>query len=389
MDLAYKDLAVYIHIPFCAAKCNYCNFNSARPCGNQVDEYIQALKEEIISMSRLAGEYTVKTVFIGGGTPSFIAANYIVDILDIIKSSFELVRKGAYCPYEITIECNPGTVDYDKLLSYRQAGVNRISIGLQSADNEELNILGRIHNYEQWLNTVKNARKAGFDNINTDLISGIPGQTCEKFAKSLHAVVDAGVEHISVYSLIVEEGTPFYDIYREELYSDDELDRIEEEDRRIYEMTGRLLADSGYSRYEISNYAKEGMECEHNLVYWNRGDYIGFGISAASLINNVRLQNTDSIDEYIAAPLKAMRHREKLSLKDRMSECMMLGLRKIAGVSCEEFLVEFGEDIYDVYGNIIEYWRDKGYLICEAGRIRCSEEGLNICNRIMVDFILE
>lgn len=383
-----NNLAVYIHIPFCMKKCAYCDFLSARPKLGQLNDYKRAILEEISLKSDYAKKYTIKTIFIGGGTPSLPDAEYIRDILTRLRLSFEAVRKGSFAPDEVTIECNPGTVTQDKLRIYRISGINRLSFGLQSADDNELKLLGRIHNFKDWCISMEMARQAGFDNINVDLISGIPGQMSDSFSNTLNKVLRYKPEHISVYSLIIEEGTPFYDKYRPELLSESEIDSWEDEDRKIYEQTRTLLLQDDYARYEISNYAKPGFECKHNLVYWERGNYIGIGLGAASMIDNVRFSNTRNHSEY-----NDSRHRldessvEKLSIEDQMSEYVVLGLRKTAGISCEKFKDLFGKDINDVFGNPIKKWESTGMLVIESGRMHCTEDGLNICNRIMVDFL--
>ena len=396
----YKKLAVYIHIPFCVKKCAYCDFNSAPPHGNEVPEYINALIKEIGFRSILAKEHVVNTVFIGGGTPSYIDASFISRILEALRHSFETVRPGSYKPVEVTIECNPGTVDEERFMLYKNAGVNRISLGLQSADEEELKLLGRIHTYEEWLEAVNMARKAGFSNINTDLISGIPGQTVDSFKNTLDKVINTGIEHISVYSLIIEEGTGLYDIYGPELMSEDQQDIIDENDRQIYMFTEKEMVKYGYNRYEISNYSKAGFECRHNIVYWKRGNYIGFGLGASSLIDDVRFSNEAELNKYITEYnaligdassdnyMSGIEHDvEVLDINEQMSEYMILGLRMNEGISEEEFRAYFGRDIYDVYGDVIKSWVLKGGLITEDGRVRCTGYGFDICNQIFSDFI--
>lgn len=400
-----KKLAVYIHIPFCVKKCAYCDFNSAAPHGSDIDDYIDALLNEIIIRSRLASGHEVSTVFIGGGTPSYIDASYIARILDTLRDSFEAVRPGSYNPVEVTIECNPGTVDIGKFISYKNAGINRVSLGLQSADEVELKLLGRIHTYEEWLSAVNMAGKAGFININTDLISGIPGQTTASFMDTLNKVIHTGIPHISVYSLIVEPGTELYGLYGPGTLSEDEQDIIDENDRLIYEATKKRLEIYGYKRYEISNYSKPGYECAHNIVYWRRGNYIGIGSGAASLIDNIRFANAPKLRQYISDYSEChVRYKEqegsvtgyisgkekqleRLDVYGQMSEYMILGLRMAGGISVKEFAECFGRSIYDVYGDVISSWISKGGLITEGDRIRCSEYGFNICNQIFYEFM--
>ncbi len=380
-----KDISVYIHIPFCKRKCNYCDFCSYVCDEKMQNNYVEALINEIRASSYIAEDYNVKTVFIGGGTPSILKAGLIESILDALLDTFETARKGSYVPKEITIECNPGTVTLEKLLSYKNAGINRISFGLQSANDDELKMLGRIHSFEEWEESMFLARKCGFDSINTDIISGIPGQTKESFGETIKKVIEHEPEHISVYSLIIEEGTPFYDKYNPELFSDDELDEWEENDRQIYAYTRDILEKCGYDRYEISNYSKKGYECKHNNVYWMRGDYIGFGVSAASLINNSRYTHTRDIKEYIKQPC-IHTEEEELDIYSQMSEYMMLGLRTIKGISIIDFKNTFDKEIEDVFPGVADKWINEGMMKRDDDRLFLTERGLDICNMVLVDF---
>ena len=383
-------LSVYIHIPFCIKKCAYCDFLSAAPKGSEMQTYKNALIYQIRSLAKLANEYDVYTVFIGGGTPSIYPSEDISDILFELENSFEKVRRGSYKPVEITIECNPGTLDYNKLKNYRLAGINRLSMGLQSADNDELKLLGRIHTYESWEKEVDHALRAGFTNINTDLISGLYNQSLDKFATSLEKVERHGMKHISVYSLIIEEGTPFYEKYSVDRLSDEEYEKWEEEDRRIYDYTREILAANGYRQYEISNYAKPGYECLHNLVYWNRGDYIGIGIGAASMIHNIRFSTISSLLDYISLNEKACdRYFEKnfndvsrLSPNEQMNESIMLGFRKNDGIDLKSFDTKFSTSFLEKYKEQVCKWRK-----VEGGRVYLTEKGQSISNMIIVDFM--
>lgn len=381
-----KELSVYIHIPFCIKKCLYCDFLSKTPFDNEIDRYVNALLQEIRGNGKYASDYTIKSIFIGGGTPSLLDAGYIVQILNEIKGAFEKVRKGSYSPKEITIECNPGTVDYNKFLAYRSCGINRISLGLQSANDNELVMLGRIHTCKQWEEAVDAAKKAGFTNINTDLISGLPNQTRKSFLYSLNKVIEKDIPHISVYSLIIEEGTPFFAKYNQESLTESEYDAWEEEDRLIYDMTHDVLMKHGYNRYEVSNYSKPGYECIHNLVYWNRGDYIGIGLGAASLINNVRFRNQSDMNEYINGNISYDEY-EELSLNDCLAEHIMLGLRKTEGISIKETDEKYGINFLKEYSAVINKWTDAGMLIIEDDRLHCTEPGFSISNSIIVDFM--
>ena len=399
-----KELAVYIHIPFCVRKCLYCDFLSAPPSDDKVmDEYKNALINQIRSSAYLADDFNIRTVFFGGGTPSLYEGSDITEILGELKAAFEGRREGSYAPMEVTIECNPGTVNIEKLTAYKKCGINRLSIGLQSACDSELKLLGRIHTYEDWKNTMSMAVEAGFDNISTDLISAIPGQSVDDFKQTLETVLayENNLKHISVYSLIIEEGTPFYDMFSDDMSCsnrinekegitgeyDEWFENRENIDREIYSMTGRILAAHGYNRYEISNYAKPGYESEHNLVYWNRGDYIGFGIGAASMIDNVRVKNTESLRDFISDPNGCITEKESLSKEEQMSEYFILGLRKCEGVSLSKFYELYGVRAEELYADAINKWTKEGLLVIENDFMRCTEKGIDLNNIILLDFL--
>ena len=284
-----KELELYLHIPFCVRKCRYCDFLSFAKDEEVQNAYVQALCEEIKGWDGFENR-PISTIFIGGGTPTILPARKISRILETIQEKRD---QGFPAPKEITIECNPGTVDEADLQTFLSSGINRISFGLQSADNRELEILGRIHSWEEFLESYRLARKVGFENINVDLMSAIPEQTLKSYQETLQKVLALQPQpvHISAYSLIVEEGTPFYE---QELNLPDE-----ETERRMYEITDDILRKAGYHRYEISNYAKAGKECVHNKVYWQRGNYLGLGIGSASLIQNVRFHNVTDIWSYV------------------------------------------------------------------------------------------
>ncbi len=381
-----KKLELYFHIPFCVKKCLYCDFLSA-PCGEQTkDEYMEALLTELVGSAVHYQEYEIDTIFFGGGTPSVVEPFYIKRILDGVREHYDL-RGDA----EITIELNPGTVDREKLSIYKEAGVNRLSIGLQSASDEELKRLGRIHTWEAFLQTYHTARELGFDNINVDLMSALPGQTIESYQETLDKVLALSPrpEHISAYSLILEEGTPFY-----EMHGKGQIEFPGEEvDRQMYHLTKVCLAEAGYGRYEISNYALPGYECRHNIGYWNRTDYIGFGIGAASLFENSRFRNTDDINEYIMAPMEGKRDIEELTTQDCMEEYMYLGLRMTEGVSVGGFQAKFGVSMQEVYGSVIDKNKNEGLLeICPIKteeRLQLTELGLDVSNYVMAQFLLD
>jgi oxygen-independent coproporphyrinogen-3 oxidase len=291
------------------------------------------------------------------------------------------------------MECNPGTVTAAKLRKYRMAGINRLSIGLQSADNEELKILGRIHTFEQFVKTYELAKEAGFANINVDLISGIPYQTTEKFLKTLQKVVWLKPNHISAYSLIIEKGTPFYEMFkfdavRQEAGMPTEVLPNEDEVYRIYKLTQDYLMRAGYQQYEISNFAQPGFECEHNIGYWTRRNYLGLGLGAASLVENVRYSNTTDLYEYIDEPT-ANRIADTVSRKAQMEEFMFLGLRMNEGVTRERFLQEFGIPIDGIYRDVLERMKAEGLLYVENGQIRLTDRGMDLGNYVMSQFLME
>ena len=383
-----KELEIYIHIPFCVQKCRYCDFLSG-PADNETKEkYMEALCQEISEKSAEYNVYRVTSVFIGGGTPTVVRPEWIERVMELLKKRFHIEDAA-----EITIEMNPGTVDRHALEMYHKAGINRLSIGLQSARDKELVMLGRIHSYEQFLEAYFTAREIGFSNINVDVMSGLPGQTLESYMETLKKVTELSPppEHISAYSLIVEEGTPFYEAYERE-----ELNLPEEEtDRAMYEATRVFLQKKGYERYEISNYAQKGFECRHNVGYWKRKNYVGFGMGAASLVENVRFHNGDSLCMYMQNTCKCMMDIERLSIEEQMEETMFLGLRMAEGVSYKAFENCFGIGLHTVYGDIIKKHMDDGLLeICRRNTGNMPDEyvsltlrGMDVSNYVMAAFL--
>ena len=376
-----KELAIYIHLPFCVRKCLYCDFISG-PYGEDVRKsYVNKLLWEIDSFF---DEYrdeniVITSIFFGGGTPSILPPGEIERILCKLKEHADFIEP------EITIEVNPGTGELSLFEKYHEIGINRISIGLQSTSDEELKTLGRIHTYEQFLNTLDSAKTAGFTNISADVMYAVPGQNYKSFERTLRKVADLGLNHISAYSLIVEEGTPFYDM---------DLDLPSEDvERRMYRGVSRILAEYGLKQYEISNYAKPGYECRHNIAYWTGKEYAGFGIAAASLIENLRFTNTKSMDDYLSVSdyeeLKELRTDvENLSREDCMSETVILGLRMNKGVSDSDFYEKFGQHLSDVYPKEILEHKLEGLLKeAEDGSISLTAKGRDLSNYVMADFI--
>lgn len=389
-----KELELYVHIPFCIRKCTYCDFLSGPASVQEQLKYTNALIKEIKGYKEAFRNYIVTSIFIGGGTPSVIPAEQMQMIISEIRDVF-CVDTGA----EVTMEMNPGTVSEEKFHIWKKAGINRLSIGLQSADNTELKILGRIHTYEEFLDCFAMARAAGFDNVNVDLISAVPGQTKESFEQTLRKIVELDPEHISAYSLIIEEGTPFYELYGEKGAGADCGISLpdEEEDRRIYEMTGKILEQHGYQRYEISNYAKPGYECRHNLGYWERKDYLGIGTGAASLVNNVRFSHIENREDYVKilaeqsnpeyAVEKIKVNQEVLDQRGQMEEFMFLGLRKMGGISKEKFCREFGMEFDQVYGAVSQELVKAGLLCIQGDKVFLSKRGIDLSNQVFVEFI--
>lgn len=382
-----RELSIYVHIPFCAQKCLYCDFLSGKGSRDETREYVECLCKEIRSHTGKYREYQIRSIFFGGGTPSILKDIYIEEIMNAIREGFDLTD-SRLAEIEVTMEANPGTLTMEKLKGYRNSGVNRLSMGLQSAHNDELRRLGRIHTYEQFLESYDMARKAGFTNINVDLMSGLPGQNWEMFEDTLKKVIELNPEHISAYSLIVEEGTPFY-----ELYGTEEGEKqlpSEEEDRRIYHLTKKMLLEAGYERYEISNYAKPGKESRHNLSYWIGIDYLGLGLGASSLLEHKRYRNIEDKEQYqkkIKNNETVAQLEEELTKQDEMSEFMFLGLRVCKGISTLEFETKFGTDIFSIYGDSITRLIANELLEQDGEFLRLTEHGVDVSNQVFLEFV--
>lgn len=373
-----KPLGIYIHIPFCIKKCVYCDFLSAPANKDIINAYVDALINELSNCRQNTFRHQVQTIFIGGGTPSAIDSRHIKRIIKTIYEHFDVSEFA-----EITIECNPGTVTKSKANAYKKAGINRISMGLQSANNEELKSLGRIHSFEDFIKSYNILRAAGFDNINVDLMSATMGQTVESYENTLKKVIELGVEHISSYSLIIEEGTPLYEATDLDLPS-------EEDEREMYYLTEKMLNKAGYKRYEISNYAKSDRECRHNISYWVGTDYIGFGIGAASLFENVRFSNGRDLQSYIDSNgLNGPCEEEELSENARMEEFMFLGLRMMEGISKRYFYRRFKTEFDDIYGKVTKKLVKQGLLIEDDDNVRLSKKGIDVSNYVMSEYLLD
>ena len=371
-------LELYVHIPFCVRKCQYCDFLSGPSDEETKDRYIEALLKEIRAAEHTE-DYEIVSVFIGGGTPSALKAEAIASIMRTLQEQFFFCEDA-----EVTIEANPGTVDLEKLTIYRNVGINRLSLGLQSTDAEELKLLGRIHSYEEFLKSYEWARKAGFSNINIDLMFAIPGQTGEAWRQHLYQVAELNPEHISAYSLIIEEGTPF---------AEQNLDLPDEDtEYQMYEDTAEILERYGYRQYEISNYAKQGYMCRHNAGYWQRREYLGFGLGASSLYRGMRFSNTRRMQEYLKEsrnPDQIRKDVTVLSRNERIEEFMFLGFRMTEGISEKKFEENFDVRLMDIYGDILQKYEETGFMEHIETKWRLTRKGIHVSNHILADFLLD
>lgn len=374
-----KEISLYVHIPFCDQKCFYCDFPSFAGKEQLKENYVKALIKEI--NNKITKEYLINTIFIGGGTPSSLGCNELEMLLK------EINKLNLSNNIEYTMECNPGNLTREKLKIMREYGVNRISMGLQAVQNTLLKSIGRIHNYDEFERNFKEARDFGFNNINVDLIFGLPNQSLGNWKESLERIIALNPEHISAYSLIIEEGTAFY-----KLYEEDKL-KIPTEDveREMYNLAKSKLLEAGYYQYEISNYSKIGLECRHNLAYWNMDSWIGVGSAASSYINNKRLTNTSVVEKYIEGinndnPI--MEEEIINSLEDNIEEFMFMGLRKIKGISISEFKRRFGKSIEDVYGHLLDKYENAKLIIRDGDNLYLSSQGIEWSNQIMAEFLL-
>ncbi len=375
---------IYLHIPFCVRKCAYCDFVSFAE-GSVPQSYVDALIAELELVAR-GGSYPAAfdTVFFGGGTPSLLSGDQMQQIMRGLKERFD-IRESA----EISMECNPGTTTPEKLAVYRAAGINRLSIGLQSTHDALLKSIGRIHTFEQFLSTLQSAREVGFSNINVDLMHGLPNQTVDQYLDSLKTVCDLGVQHISAYSLILEEHTPLFDcVERGEVKPLDEDLVADMQDAGI-----DLLEQRGYQRYEISNFAQEGFVCRHNLNYWHNGEYLGFGVAAHGVVRDrkwTRYANVSTLDEYMRLLSRCKRPLAEtiwLAPRDEMFECVMLGFRLIRGIDRATFLARFGLDIVEAYAYAFEQLRKRGWLIEAEDRVALNRGGLDFQNEALGFFM--
>lgn len=381
-----KELQLYVHIPFCSQKCGYCDFLSMVLNEEAQRPYVDQLIDEIRSQGKQYTDYYISTIFIGGGTPTILKGTWIVNIMSAIYESF-LVASFA----EITIECNPGTVSIDKLKYYRQSGINRISIGLQSTVDEELQKLGRIHTFEGFLESYQMVKEVGFTNINVDLMSAIPNQTLDSFKESLRKVVRLKPEHISVYSLIVEPNTPFYRWYREGGERRAELPD-EDVERQMYHLTKKYLREHGYQQYEISNYAKPGFECRHNIGYWTGVEYLGLGLGAHSYVLGKRFHVEKSLPKYMKILMRkdltsCYQDVEDISKEESMEEFFFLGLRMTKGVNLEKFMERFKVDPFVRFAVPIQKHVKLGLLDYREPYLFLTDKGMDFANYVEQDFM--
>lgn len=380
-----KELGIYVHIPFCKQKCYYCDFISYANKEEKTKEYVKCIQKEIEIESKKYSkdEYEITTIYFGGGTPSYISAIYIENIINVIKLNYN-VKDNA----EITIEINPGTVNEEKILIYEKIGINRVSIGLQSTNNKLLKQIGRIHTYEEFLNCYKLVSKSKINSINVDLMLALPNQTIEDLEESLQKVINLKPNHISLYSLILEEGTKLEKMVSENIV------KLPEEDmeREMYWKTKRILEKNGYNHYEISNFAKEGYKSKHNMNCWSQKEYLGFGVAAHSYVNRKRYCNTNNIEEYISNIKKGKIENNRTVCEiqnkiDEQKEFMMLGLRKIDGIDIQEFKNKFVENPIYVFHKELEKLVNKDLVEIDLDKIKLTNKGLDFANLVWEEFV--
>ena len=374
-----KEVSLYIHIPFCKQRCFYCDFPTFAGKERFREEYVEALIKEIEDK---CSNYLIKTIFIGGGTPSYLEEKELEKLL-IAVSKLNLSDKLEY-----SMECNPGTVNEEKLKIMKKYGINRISFGLQSCNDQLLKKIGRIHTFKEFLENYNLARKVGFNNINIDLMYGLPNLTIQDWKNTLEKICELKPEHISAYSLIIEEGTAFY-----KLYEKDKLELPSEDDERVMDkLTKDILKSNGYHQYEISNFALPGKECEHNKVYWSLEEYIGVGSASSSYIDGYRLVNTSNINDYIEKinnNISVVIDKYENSIEDEMEEFVFMGLRMVSGIDLLKFKKKFGVDINSIYKEVIEKNIKDGLLVVEENKMFLTAKGMELSNSVMSDFILD
>ncbi|TCK98403.1 anaerobic coproporphyrinogen III oxidase [Natranaerovirga hydrolytica] len=378
-----KPLSLYIHLPFCKRKCYYCDFLSFEANPAKQEDYIKALIKEIKAYTDVLENYHIESIFMGGGTPSILSSANIEKIWHSINEKCHLSQT-----IESTIEINPGTVDKKKLQTYQDNGINRLSIGLQSTEDDLLKKIGRVHSYNEFLQTYWLARQMGFKNINIDLIFGLPNQSLRNWKDTLEKVVKLQPDHISAYSLIIEKDTPFYNLYQK-----GEVKDIEESlEREMYYVAQKTLKDAGYKQYETSNFAKEGFECYHNKAYWTDKEYLGLGLGASSYMNGVRQKNTESLTHYINQSFdlnEIIETKHIITKKEHMEEYMFLGLRLIKGVSKKEFETTFNVSIEAIYGDVLNNLEKEQFIRHDKDQVCLTQKGIDLSNYVLSEFLLE
>ena len=375
-------LGLYIHVPFCAQKCNYCDFNSYKiEEKDQKKNYLISIKKEMELYKYEFKDKEFTSIFLGGGTPSILTSEELSNLMKNIYSNFN-IKKDA----EITMECNPGTLDKEKLSNIKSLGINRLSMGLQVTQDYHLKYIGRIHPYEQFEKNYKDAIEVGIDNINVDLMYSLPNQSFDEWKETLNKIINLNPSHISAYSLILEEGTKFYDMYLNKEFEIND----EEVDISIYNYTIDTLYKNGYHQYEISNYAKEGYECKHNIVYWKCDNYLGLGPGASGYINNYRYNNICDIKEYnkfLADNKKPISEKNILSKKDEMEEFIFMGLRMNNGINLDEFYEKFNVNFKHKYNNILDKLKNLNLIIEQNNNIALTQRGRELSNTVFIEFI--
>lgn len=374
-------LGLYIHIPFCVKKCKYCDFNSFKLNVDEKRKYLNSLKKEMELYKENFEDKIIDSIFIGGGTPSILNETEIKILFENVKNNFQIKDSA-----EITMECNPGTLTLNKLKTMKECGVNRLSIGLQAVQNNHLEYIGRVHTYEEFEKNYYQAKEVGFKNINIDLMYALPNQSKEDWFESLKKVVNLNPTHISAYSLILEENTELFN-----MYENDEFKLLDEDtDIQMYEYTINYLKSNGYEQYEISNYAKKGFECKHNILYWKCEDYIGLGVSSSGFINETRYNNLCDLDKYekmIYSGKNPIEWKEKLSIKDEIEEKIFLGLRMNDGIKFKDFYEKYNFNFEEEYKNEIDKLEKIKLIETTDEGIKLTQKGREISNSVFVEFM--
>lgn len=376
-------IGLYVHIPFCHSKCYYCDFLSF-PNKGEEEVYVKALIKEIEHYGkRSRGVHTISSLFIGGGTPTVLSPFLLDEVCKAIRLNFDIEEDA-----EWTVEANPGTILKEHVESFKRNGINRVSLGLQAVQDEKLKAIGRIHVFEDWKRSINLLRDQDITNINTDIMFALPGQTLEEWEETIQTMIDFDLPHISAYSLIIEEGTVFGNRYKAGT-----LKSMDEElDRQMYECVKERLKVAGYEQYEISNWCKEGLECKHNVLYWESGSYLGIGIGSHGYMDGKRYHNTTSFKEYIedAGDIeKLVVESEEITEKNAMEEFMFLGFRMLKGISIKAFYKRFGKSVFDVYGETLEKWMKDGIIVHNNDRLFLSDKGIDLSNQVFVSFLID